>query len=66
MIEPTRDLMQRTASTVETIPRYLAMWCSDCDRIFELQGPACPRCGSRDIASVARWLDTRRPCPHEG
>jgi hypothetical protein len=46
--------------TAPFIRRILAMWCPNCDIIFEL-APTCPRCDSGNITSVTRWLDRDRP-----
>ena len=36
-----------------------AVLCPDCNEVFEIEKRTCPRCGSRQWASLARWLHER-------
>jgi len=47
-----------TGSTLQ-LPLGRVALCLDCETCFEVGSDACPACGSRIWASVARFLDRR-------
>lgn len=43
----------------DTIPGELALWCLDCETVFDLRATACPACGSKAAMHIKRTLDRR-------
>ena len=51
---------ERSASGTMQLPLARVALCLDCETCFEIGGRACPVCGGRAWASVARFLDGQR------
>ena len=43
----------------DTIPGDVAVWCLDCETVFDLRATSCPSCGSKAAMLIKRILDRK-------